>query len=1164
MGSSDVCARLRTQLASLSSLKTPPPVADPAWDDFWTLPTSADDIICVFQPADIRYIRDTNQDIFVQLVNAVATRIIYLQKIKSVRLIDFPQHEVLNCIRVLTIIIPFLYEKKQLNGAEENLFWNTIYATPIYENDTIFVNSGSNFPTAGINSNDDLIDLVSSPEADSSNDTSLRVHYNKMSYLDRPLGVLLIDCLVDLMFTLNFTVTTPDARHSSKVFANDYQPIIWEPGFEVQGRYKEPVLTLDSNRLEVIRLLVSLFSKDLYLSVTEVVSTGSRFLTVFVTTVEGRKYYNVCVSLFNFIIRSVQSNADLTSDNGIINSHVDISNPNINGLDIQNDVHRKIRVLLATNIIQLFAILVVHPLPSKDMKFLYKNNTLPNNNEKLRNRSRLFLSKFTDTKDLRLFVESLSSLLFKPMKDINIGAIFNIMKSSKLVDDSTVHPWSKELLVIILELYQCNSRFRAVFAEMMGPEYFILIFYHLLKMKGDKKNTTFTQLCIHSVLYLSSDLRLTSKLLTHFDPEFYDSVPQILRTSTTPTSYRDFLLIHLCTLLESDSYHENKLPLLQLAYNLITMHVFLHEFNKRENREVLGKRKIALKDLSKCPPTQLSYAASMSLIHIISKFSTLTHLSADLPTNSDHLSLLLRACTHAISRDTTDSVVLLYVVFKNASLFSRLTDTLRRISQDTMTGILNQEKRQYEQDRNSQMYMHQHEQGSRHSMASHTTEQYAYDPSEHRRTIDSRDAPEMPGLSRQTTLDSIASVRSTPSMPILTRQTSQISISHDLPKLPPASSPSVKNGSNLNANLYDFGDESIDPRSNDVPAPSSVDRQLSPQPEGITSMRGYESFVILDDTVFGAVPPLGMSETSMSKQAYYGRYEDKWSGKDAMHFLKDIIKSVNALLMEQLNGSAGGKNQMSDALLAIQKLLKMDLESTIEDIDKPALYDAQKTPFSPLKFKWTAASLGWYISIVWADIFLNYNSHTGKGLLAEISSGLSAIKRASTSWGFGGWKLGSNNNNNSITNNSEPSLSSPLSSSFHERDFGEDDREMDQYAENVFKNSIWFGTHIRLFKVNSILVKEHYILQDGKSELISLNMSGVNGNAPSFPEVFWKRNSMTSPILNMRNGNGSGVFTEGFWKRQAGGRPGSLERRDSDISLKAQLSRNGTASRPSG
>ncbi|GMM45246.1 hypothetical protein DAPK24_018210 [Pichia kluyveri] len=1091
-----------------------------------------DDIHSVFQPPDIRYLRDHHPQTLASLISSISTHLVYLSKLSNVPIHKFPKIHLLNCIRLLTLIMPFLYEKSSSALLEDKIFWSAKYHSRHHTNGNPHEQispTESNIPTPGV---DDESHNGQSPNDETS---SLKVDYHTMIHSDSPLGMELINSCLDLLFTLDFTV---QSNKVSASFANDYQPIVWEPGCENLSHYMDPVLDLDSNRLEIIRLLLSLFSKNLYTTHSDLVGTGSRFLTVFVAVTNGRKYYTLCLSLINTILRSTQNNSNPT-----ISTYVNSNINNNNGLEVQNnDVHKKIRILLVTNIIQLFSIIVVYPIPFKDINFLYKYNIILSHNNQPKNRTRMFLNKLNKIDDLKFIISTLSIPILNPINDLNnLSAFSYIMKSSKLIDDDEIHIWSKELLIILLEFFQCNSKYRSVFTELLGPEFFVSLMYFVLKYKDDVSQKNFVKLCVQNLFYLSSDLRMCSKLLSHFNIQLYESLPQLLRTSTTPTSYRDFLLIHLCNILSSfnnlnefsnnkstDSFSSNNnnnnnnniisnestliSPLIHFLYNLITMHIALFEYNKRENRDILSNRRLSIKDLSKCPPSQLSYAASSSLIHVITKLSNQSYLSQNTKVNCEHISLILAGCCQAVCRDPSDSIVLLYILSKNASLLNKLAMTIKNLSDDLFNTLIQNEKKQFE-IRQHQLQQQQFLQPESRSMSQNDDPLNDYYDNDN-----DNEVATMPTLSRQTTLESIPSIRS---MPALTKQTSQISISHESPKLAPI-------------NHFRF-DEGVDP-------------QKTESEENIDIKGEYK--ILIPDDGFNTPLPIGMSDRKAGKNPYYGKFEDTWSGKEALHVLRECIKLTNTELLDHeksnnKNGYISNNSKLSDSLYVIQTLLKLNIGSIINDISKSDLYNPDRLAFNLLKFKWNFSSLAWYISLIWSDIFLNYNVYESKGLLAELSSGISAIKKTSSSWGFGGWKIGSNNDENN--NSPEPKFNR--------------NEENDHYESNIMNYSIWFGTHIILFRINPTSVRNHYSLQHGKSEILNLITNNNNSNSSPFAEVLVKRNSVGSPLLNMR-GNGSGVFTEGFWKRQ-GVRPNSLERRDSDVSLKMLLRGNGGSNRPS-
>jgi len=386
---------------------------------------------------------------------------------------------------------------------------------------------------------------------------------------------------------------------------------------------------------------------------------------------------------------------------------------------------------------------------------------------------------------------------------------------------------------------------------------------------------------------------------------------------------------------------------------------------------------------------------------------------------------------------------------------------------------------------------------------------------------ESKDSLDMPSLSRQNTQNTLESIPSTRSLPVLSKQTSQISIPLPI--------------QNTNNQL----EEGVDPMS----IGSVKDEKTK-----TTDLDDDSPVASVADFVFYAELPVGMSERGKGKRAYYETFCNKWSGKYPLNIIEECIKVVSSVVDCTKN------NKISESSIIIQQLFRYNFEELFSGIEKPDMFRKDQNDYRPLRFRWDNNSLGWYFSLIWADIFLNYKIHTSKGILAEISSGFSVIKRVSTSWGFGSWKLGS-----SDTSNQSANIPSPLTShSFTSFDINQQNsktNDQEVYYDNILKKSIWFGTHIELFRVNPAILRDHFILQHGKSE--HSNSIGFNSSyqAPSGNEIFWRRNSTAqSPIPNIRNG--SGVFTEGFWKRQ-GGRPASLDRRDSDGSLKLQLGRNG-------
>jgi hypothetical protein len=91
---------------------------------FWELPESTEDIFSLFSPNDIRRSRDTALENLETLILAITSRLFILRHHPSFPDPEFaPERDALNCIRILTRILPYIYEAEQLQPWEDKFFW---------------------------------------------------------------------------------------------------------------------------------------------------------------------------------------------------------------------------------------------------------------------------------------------------------------------------------------------------------------------------------------------------------------------------------------------------------------------------------------------------------------------------------------------------------------------------------------------------------------------------------------------------------------------------------------------------------------------------------------------------------------------------------------------------------------------------------------------------------------------------------------------------------------------------------------------------------------------------------------------------------------------------------------------------------------------------------
>ncbi|KAJ8105396.1 hypothetical protein OPT61_g10204 [Boeremia exigua] len=123
MGASDSKLTFKQGIFRLSEPRQIP-ADDEYWTGFWELPESTEDVFSLFSPTDIRRTRDNNLANLETLILAVTSRLVVLRNHPSFPDPELaPERDALNCIRVLTRLLPFIYEADHLEAWEDTFFW---------------------------------------------------------------------------------------------------------------------------------------------------------------------------------------------------------------------------------------------------------------------------------------------------------------------------------------------------------------------------------------------------------------------------------------------------------------------------------------------------------------------------------------------------------------------------------------------------------------------------------------------------------------------------------------------------------------------------------------------------------------------------------------------------------------------------------------------------------------------------------------------------------------------------------------------------------------------------------------------------------------------------------------------------------------------------------
>lgn len=237
---------------------------------FWELPESSEDIFSLFSPADVRRTRDQALENLETLILAVTSRLFVLRHHPSFPDPEFaPERDALNCIRVLTRVLPYIYEKESLDPWEERFFWgqrrkrtrNASIATEV-----IFDGANDEQPKTPV------------------------VEYEDA----RPLAEELIDTLVDLLFFSDLTV--PKQPHGKPKVSY----AIWQSGVGCNASIPT-TKEHESNRCDILRLLLTLASRSMYMSASVLPQKGTRALTYICTCPDKQVVLSVLCSLLNTV-----------------------------------------------------------------------------------------------------------------------------------------------------------------------------------------------------------------------------------------------------------------------------------------------------------------------------------------------------------------------------------------------------------------------------------------------------------------------------------------------------------------------------------------------------------------------------------------------------------------------------------------------------------------------------------------------------------------------------------------------------------------------------------------------------------------------------------------------------------------------------------------------
>ncbi|CEL04258.1 Putative High-temperature-induced dauer-formation protein [Aspergillus calidoustus] len=451
---------------------------DPYWTRFWELPESTEDVFSLFTPADIRRTRDQALPNFETLLLSITSRLTALKNHPSFPDPDLaPGRDALNCIRILTRLLPYVYEAEHLEEWEEKFFWTT---------------RRKKTREAQL-ATDVLFDEAQSEEGQEPPSTRTQ-DYEDM----KPLTEELIDTLMDLLFFADFTIPKlPSAK--SKVSYS-----IWQSGVGCNtsmGSSRE----FENNRCEILRLLLTITGKSMYMSSSLLPVRGVRAITHITSCQEKQAVLTLLCSLLNTAIKYNPASWRVPYD------HVVWKDP---------------RQILVIYSLQFLLVLLLYPVPEDG------RGTPP------KNHYRHYFGRLHRPQDFQFLVDGMTRILNQPMQ-ATTAYLPGSQKSVK---------WAPEMLVLFWEALQCNKRFRSFIIDSnRSHDFIILCIFYAITYKSDPAKQGVVRMCIFILQTMSVEPNFGKSLNKTFEAQ--DTLPQTIRIPGFKGTYGDFLLISIHTLI---------------------------------------------------------------------------------------------------------------------------------------------------------------------------------------------------------------------------------------------------------------------------------------------------------------------------------------------------------------------------------------------------------------------------------------------------------------------------------------------------------------------------------------------------------------------------------------------------------------------------------------
>ncbi|KAI1434616.1 high-temperature-induced dauer-formation protein-domain-containing protein [Xylaria sp. CBS 124048] len=445
------------------------PADDPYWTSFWELPESSEDVFSLFSPTDIRRTRDGAIENLETLILALASRLFVLRHHPSFPDAEFaPERDALNCIRVLTRILPYLYEADNLQAWEDKFFWGTRRKRTrqaALASEVLFDES-----------HEDRQDTKPPPD-----------QFEEA----KPLAEELIDTLIDLLFFSDLTVPKQPHGHPKVTYA------IWQSGVGCNTALRT-TKEHESNRCEILRLLLTLAGQSMYMSPNLLPTKGTKALTYICTCPDKQVVLSVLCSLLNTTLKY---------------------NPANWRVPINTLVFKEPKEVLVTYTLQFLLVVLLYPIPESPIGATPKNYY------------RHFLGRLHRPQDFQFILDGMTRILNQPIQ----------ASTSYLPGTQDTARFSPETIMLFWEVTQCNKRFRSYLIDTQrSHDFVVLILFYATEYKLDASKQGVVRMCAFLLQTLSVEKNFGINLNKQFSAQ--DTLPTVIRIPGFRGTFGDFLI----------------------------------------------------------------------------------------------------------------------------------------------------------------------------------------------------------------------------------------------------------------------------------------------------------------------------------------------------------------------------------------------------------------------------------------------------------------------------------------------------------------------------------------------------------------------------------------------------------------------------------------------